>query len=139
MEKSVSVAPEQVIITKKSICGAVHGENIIVHNTAAMAMPTIGFLNLSIQSMDYMVFVTKKNELALQMRCKINENVLLFQCFQLLCTCADCRSAAQIMAIIPEGRVFIFQKSLTFTGGNITIGFMRYFVLRIALVAALFT
>ena len=40
------------------------------------------------------------------------------------------------MAIIPEGRVFIFQKSLTFTGGNITIGFMRYFVLRIALVAA---
>ena len=41
--KRVNVAPEQVIITQKLICGAVHGENIIVHNTAAIQIPRIGF------------------------------------------------------------------------------------------------
>ena len=40
---NVNVAPEHVIITQKFIWGAVHGENIIVHNIAAIQMPMTGF------------------------------------------------------------------------------------------------
>ena len=41
--KRVNVAPEQVIITQKLMCGAVHGENIIVHSAAAIQIPMMGF------------------------------------------------------------------------------------------------
>ena len=43
--KRVNIAPEQVIITQKFMWGAVHGENIMVHSTAAMQMPRTGFRN----------------------------------------------------------------------------------------------
>jgi hypothetical protein len=37
--------PEHVIMIQKLTYGEVHGENITVHRTAAMPIPTRGFLN----------------------------------------------------------------------------------------------
>jgi hypothetical protein len=37
--------PEHVIMIQKLTCGAVHGENITVHRTAAMHIPMTGFFN----------------------------------------------------------------------------------------------
>ena len=44
VEYVVSTKPEHVIITQKLMCGDVHGENIIVHKTAAMQQPMMGFV-----------------------------------------------------------------------------------------------
>ena len=40
---TVASTPEKVIMIQKLTCGAVHGENITVHRTAAMHIPITGF------------------------------------------------------------------------------------------------